>query len=158
MLDQDELISAVGTDYTLLRDLLAVGKWKEADLETSAVMLRAAGREMEGWCDSESIQKFPCQDLRTVDQLWVKYSKGHFGFSVQTRIYFKMGQDFGNLAECVGWRVLDHWLDYSERTFDVFAPAGHLPSGGVGYKRWTRWVEASYAALAHRLAECDICC
>lgn len=44
MSDQDELISAVGVDYTRLRDLLANGQWQEADRETSAVMLKLADR------------------------------------------------------------------------------------------------------------------
>ena len=157
MLKQDELISSVETDYAVLRDLLAAGKWKEADLETSAVMLKAAGRELEGWCNSECLKNLPCEDLNTVDELWVKYSNGHFGFSVQTRIYFEVGEDFGKLGDLVGWRVFDCWLDYSERRFDLAAPAGHLPSGGVGYKRRTRWVEANYAALAHRVVECQLC-
>ncbi|CCQ59603.1 GUN4 domain-containing protein, partial [Crocosphaera watsonii] len=30
---------------------------------------------------------FPCEDLRIIDQLWVKYSNGQFGFSVQKQIY-----------------------------------------------------------------------
>ena len=30
---------------------------------------------------------FPCDDLRTIDQLWVHYSNGKFGFSVQKKIY-----------------------------------------------------------------------
>ncbi|MFM6055982.1 MAG: hypothetical protein ACKPA7_30925, partial [Sphaerospermopsis kisseleviana] len=35
------------TDYTHLRDLLAVGKWEEADKETRRVMLAVAKREGE---------------------------------------------------------------------------------------------------------------
>lgn len=38
-----QLISAVGIDYTTLRDLLAAGKWREADKETQRVMLKVAG-------------------------------------------------------------------------------------------------------------------
>ncbi len=32
-----------------------------------------------------------CEDLRTIDQLWVKYSNGRFGFSVQKRIWHSIG-------------------------------------------------------------------
>ncbi|MFM6250457.1 MAG: GUN4 domain-containing protein, partial [Dolichospermum sp.] len=77
-----ELKSDVGMDYSKLRDLLKAGKWKEADEETLRVMLVVAKREEEGWLDTESIDNFPCADLRTIDQLWVKYSEGRFGFSV----------------------------------------------------------------------------
>ncbi|MBD0264121.1 MAG: GUN4 domain-containing protein, partial [Tolypothrix sp. Co-bin9] len=72
----DDLPSEKGVDYTKLRDLLAAGKWKDADEETLVVMLKAAGREEESYLDYESIQNFPCTDLRTIDQLWVKYSNG----------------------------------------------------------------------------------
>ncbi|MFM6610153.1 MAG: GUN4 domain-containing protein, partial [Dolichospermum sp.] len=85
-----ELKSYVGMDYRKLRDLLKAGKWKEADEETLRVML-AVAREREGWLNVESIDNFPCADLRTIDQLWVKYSDGRFGFSVQKRIYQSLG-------------------------------------------------------------------
>ena len=72
----DSLKSALGVDYTRLRDLLAAGEWKEADRETIKVMLKAARREKEDYFDTDSIDNFPCDDLRTIDQLWVKYQSG----------------------------------------------------------------------------------
>ncbi len=30
---------------------------------------------------------FPRETLNKIDQLWVKYSNGHFGFSIQSKIY-----------------------------------------------------------------------
>ncbi|WP_449420818.1 protein kinase domain-containing protein [Phormidium nigroviride] len=101
-----QLVSAVGMDYINLRNLLAAGKWKEADEETARVMLKVAGREKEGWLDSSSIDKFPCEDLRTIDQLWVEYSDGRFGFSVQKRIY----QSLGGTREYDRKRVVS-WFD-----------------------------------------------
>lgn len=50
-------------------------------------MLRICDREAEGWLREVDINKFPCTDLLTIDNLWVKYSKGHFGFSVQKFIW-----------------------------------------------------------------------
>ncbi|HYX15858.1 MAG TPA: GUN4 domain-containing protein [Nostoc sp.] len=44
-----------------------------------------------GWLDYKSIENFPCTDLRTIDRLWVKYSNGHFCFSVQKRIWLECG-------------------------------------------------------------------
>ena len=85
------VVSAVGMDYINLRNLLASKKWPEADEETARVMLKVAGREKERYLDTESIEKFPCEDLGTIDQLWVKYSNGRFGFSVQKRIYQSLG-------------------------------------------------------------------
>ena len=91
----DDLSSKKGIDYTRLRDLLKAGEWKEADQETLAVMLKIADREKEGWLNIYSIEQFPCTDLRTIDQLWVRYSNGHFGFSVQKVIWQEVGKKMG---------------------------------------------------------------
>jgi hypothetical protein len=124
-----------GVDYTRLQELLAAGEWQKADRETEAVMLKVSGREEEGWLTEENMEMFPCQDLRTIDELWVKYSNGCFGFSVQKRIWTDIEnsiQDdhvdiwkyFGNK---VGWRVNDYWVGYRNLTFSLDAPEGHLP-------------------------------
>ncbi|MFB2978435.1 GUN4 domain-containing protein [Microseira sp. BLCC-F43] len=137
----DNLRSAVGMDYERLRDLLAAGKWKEADQETANVMLKVVGREKERWFHTKHIEKVPCEDLRTIDQLWVKYSNGRFGFSVQKRIWLEVGgkprhydaKVWKKFCECVGWRVNNKWLneDYSQVNFSPNAPAGHLPVARV---------------------------
>ena len=136
------VISAVGMDYINLRNLLAAKKWKEADEETAKVMCKVAGRE-EGWLDRESIEKFPCEDLRTIDQLWVKYSNGRFGFSVQKRIYQSLGgtkeydeEVWYKFCDRVGWRKNNEWLYYYDLTFSEKAPPAHLPCGGCGGVGW----------------------
>ena len=113
-----QLKSARGVDYTCLRDLLAARKWKEADEETLKVMLKAARQEKERYFTTESIENFPCDDLRTIDQLWVKYSQGHFGFSVQKKIWLEVGGKADYETECklgdrVGWRKGGSWLNNS---------------------------------------------
>ncbi len=137
-----QVISAVGMDYINLRNLLAAKKWREADEETLRVMLKVAGREEERWLDTESIDKFPCEDLRTIDQLWVKYSNGRFGFSVQKRIYQSLGgtreydgEGWKKFADKVGWRKNNEWLYYKNLTFSEQAPEAHLPWRSV------RWVQ-----------------
>ncbi|MCC3407684.1 MAG: GUN4 domain-containing protein [Microcoleus sp. PH2017_10_PVI_O_A] len=129
------VISAVGMDYINLRNLLAAGKWKESDKETARVMLKVAGREEEIWLETESIDKFPCEDLRTIDELWVQYSDGRFGFSVQKRIYQSLGgtREYDSkiweaFGDRVGWRVNEEWLYYKNLKFNTKAP-GHLPGG-----------------------------
>jgi hypothetical protein len=149
--EADDLSSEQGVDYTKLRDLLASSQWREADKETLAVMLKAANQEKEGYLNIESIEKFPCTDLRTIDQLWVKYSNGHFGFSVQKRIWESVGGKPGNydyeiykrLGDRVGWLVgkykwlglkkEEKWLSYREITYDLNAPQGHLPRGSYEF-------------------------
>lgn len=127
-----QLKPARGVDYTRLRDLLAAGKWKEADGETLKVMLKAARREKEGRFDRDSIENFPCDDLRTIDQLWVKYSQGRFGFSVQKKIWLEVGGRVDYDTECklgdrVGWRKGGRWLNYDDLTFNLTAQNGHIP-------------------------------
>lgn len=120
-------------DYSKLRDVLAVGKWIEADQETAALMLKASGRE--GWLRVADIEKFPVQELRTIDQLWREYSSDRFGLSVQKRIWqgivdtqkteWKAWCSFG---DAIGWRVKGNWLAHSSLNFTPEAPKGELPA------------------------------
>jgi len=131
-----KLISAKGVDYRKLDRLLASGKWKEADQETIKKMLEVADRTSEGWLREEYLDQFPCEDLRTIDQLWVKNSNGLFGFSVQKRIYQSLGgtrkydrEIWEAYGDRVGWRVgKSGWLDYNDLKFNTKAPEGHLPA------------------------------
>ncbi|MBW4573635.1 MAG: GUN4 domain-containing protein [Tolypothrix carrinoi HA7290-LM1] len=125
--DNDNLSSEKGVDYTRLRDLLKAKMWKEADEETLKVMLKAAGRKQDGWLDPQSINNFPCTDLRTIDQLWVKYSNGRFGFSVQKRIWESVGESVEKFGDRVGLRRGGKWAKYTNFTFETHAPEGHLP-------------------------------
>ncbi|MDJ0732282.1 MAG: GUN4 domain-containing protein [Crocosphaera sp.] len=142
-----ELKSEKGVDYTKLRDLLAAGKWKEADQETANVMLEATNRVSERWLRVEDIDNFPCDDLRTIDQLWVHYSKGKFGFSVQKKIYVdELGgtTDYDEniwykFCNRIGWRRTGRYVDYSDFIFELqnTTPMGHLPhcdSRSIFYK------------------------
>ncbi len=132
-----ELKSARNVDYTELRDFLAAGKWKEADQETANVMLKAANRESEGWLHVKDIDNFPCDDLRTIDQLWVHYSNGKFGFSVQKKIYMdQLGgtRDYNEeiwdeFCDRVGWRKGGNLVNHSDLTFELqdTTQVGHLP-------------------------------
>ncbi|MBI4783819.1 MAG: GUN4 domain-containing protein [Oscillatoriophycideae cyanobacterium NC_groundwater_1537_Pr4_S-0.65um_50_18] len=136
-IDTDDLRSDRNTNYKPLRDLLKAGKWKEADQETAKKMCEVMGRQEEGWLRVEDIEQFPCTDLRTIDQLWVKYSQGQFGFSVQKKIYLDCGgkpdgkysgdKIWNEFGDRVGWRVKGEWIYYSDLTFDTSAKKGHLP-------------------------------
>ena len=164
-----ELKSAKGVNYRQLEQLLKAGSWKEADEETAKKMLEVAGRKNEGWLREEDINYFPCEDLRTIDQLWVKYSNGRFGFSVQKRIYESLGgtrsydeEVWEAFGDKVDWRVGGSWLDYKDLKFNQTAPTGYLPIGrqvgalwGIGRRRGgRRWLGVS--SLASRLVYCDI--
>lgn len=147
------LASDVGVDYQNLENLLKAGQWKAADQETTRVMLKVAKREQQGSLDYESIKNLPCTDLRTIDQLWVKYSNGHFGFSVQKDIWLECGGKLDYETECllgdrVGWRKNYRWLSLKNYDFYLSTSEGHLPSLRYYYKMengrfgwlWRRWL------------------
>ena len=147
------LVSAVGVSYSRLRDLLVAKKWREADQETYKRMLEVAGRELEGWLTVPDIKNFPCQDLATIDKLWVKYSSGKFGFSVQKQIYQSLGgtdkwdaKVWTAFGDQVGWRKRGCWLNLDEIFDETSHCVGLLPypftpwpwRGLVGHLRWAR--------------------
>ncbi|TRU31461.1 MAG: protein kinase [Microcystis aeruginosa Ma_MB_F_20061100_S20] len=139
--EEINLKSAREIDYTNLRDLLAQEKWREADQETAHLFLKVADRTKEKYLKIEDIDNFPCEDLATINQLWLQYSQGKFGLSVQKRIYESLGgsgsydqQKWNAFGLKVGWRVNNKWLYYDQITFALKAPSGHLPTlvWGVG--------------------------
>ncbi len=123
-------------DYNRLQEVLKAKEWQQADLETTIIIIKVSGREWMGWWNwfhwPDSFKKFSCEDLRIIDQLWVKYSEGHFGFSVQQHIWESIPQKndsdpykiFEIFANRVGWLTNDS----SKLLFTLDAPQGELPS------------------------------
>ncbi|MEH2156350.1 serine/threonine-protein kinase [Nostoc sp.] len=133
-LNTDNLNSAVGINYTILQKLLASGKWREADQETWKLMLKISHREKECYLRVEDIKEFPSQDLLTIDRLWVKYSNGRFGFSIQKQIWDSVGgkpdldiETWEYFGEWLGWRIKNNWKPYEFLSFTLAAPVGQLP-------------------------------
>lgn len=132
------------TPYKALLNYLANGRWREADEETDKVMLEVVEQKDRGYLDIEDIEKFPCEDLQIIDRLWVKFSGGHFGFSVQKQIYVETGnkldgqyyeKEYERFGDRVGWRKNQEWLaTYSNYGFDLTCPRGHLPTAQLGLK------------------------
>ncbi|MBE9259035.1 GUN4 domain-containing protein [Dolichospermum sp. LEGE 00246] len=153
-----ELKSGLGIDYTKLSDLLFAKKWQEADQETAQLMLKCANREKEGYLDFDSCRNFPQEELRIIDQLWLKYSQNRFGFSVQKQIWIELGGKldgsydydiYCKLGDKVGWRKKDeNWLNYSDLSFST-SKKGHLPREGeyIGIFRDGIWYEWSGGCL-----------
>ncbi len=132
---------ALKANYSKLEELLSQKKnvdWRKADEETFRLMLEVAQRESEGWLDTESIKNFSCPDLKEIDRLWVEYSSGRFGFSVQKSIIQKEGFDLDKLEDYrrfmarIGWRKNDIDIFYEDGQFSMGAPRGHLPWRGGG--------------------------
>ncbi|MFH7024647.1 MAG: GUN4 domain-containing protein [Heteroscytonema crispum UTEX LB 1556] len=144
-LDEDDLSSEKGVNYTKLRDLLKAGNWKDADYETYLTMIQAVGKKENDYFTRDELLNFPCTDLRTIDRLWVKYSNGRFGFSVQKQIYLEVGgkpdgsyyqEAWEKFGDRVGWKVDNNWIWYSDVTFSTSSCRGHLPVGWVGLGSW----------------------
>ena len=73
-----------------LEALLQQNKWREADRETAWIFYQIMVREE--FNDLYNLyKKFPVIELNEIDTLWVKYSKGGFGFSVLEKIYQSLG-------------------------------------------------------------------
>jgi hypothetical protein len=152
--------------YHPLRQCLAAGKWKEADRVTTAVMLQVCDRKQVGHLTPQDIETFPCPDLQTIDNLWLEYSKGRFGFSVQGHLWQTAGGNSNpdwnawcRFGQHVGWYVRDSWLWWNDLTFSLNAPVGHLPRGGafMGWGLGDFWTGCrAFSALSERLVQCNI--
>lgn len=136
-------VSALGLlsqsiDYSSLESLLQARDWHGADKETKRLMLQVATwEETEQFWGSENIERFSCKKLHRLDDLWVKYSNGKFGFSVQAEIWQEVGSPIepGNeqwqaLGDRVGWRKDDKWVSNDYLVADSsLSPAGEFPMG-----------------------------
>jgi hypothetical protein len=123
--------------YTKLEEYLTNHQWKEADKETYRLMITTVGKEEGQWFEREDLLNFPCEELLAIDTLWVKYSKGRFGFSVQKKIYVECGakldgeypgdeiwEEFGDR---VGWRKDGKWLFYDNLEPSLSSSQGIFP-------------------------------
>lgn len=115
--------------YSKLEELLKTQQWREADAETYRLMITTVGKE-EGQClEPQDFQTFPCEDLKALDRLWVKYSNGKWGFSVQKQIWEECGspqryhKDWAKFCLRVGWKkrkmIKTEWKLYNEQNFDL---------------------------------------
>jgi hypothetical protein len=150
----------IDSRYARLESLLKAQDFRAADGETDKVMLAVAKPENEGWLRIEDAEKFPCKELRSIDQLWLKYSRGKFGISVQQQIYQSLGGTkkynrdvWESMGDRIGWRQGGQWLSYRDLNFSQTAPSGHLPTvdGSVVSYGGGRW----WPSLLSRHAECN---
>ncbi|OZH55384.1 hypothetical protein AFK68_05015, partial [Hydrocoleum sp. CS-953] len=74
---------------------------------------------------SKAIENFPSDDLSAIDQLWVKYSGGKYGFSVQKKIYHendRTGSEMevlNNFYESLGWQKQRQWLLHNDLNLEL---------------------------------------
>lgn len=150
---QGKSVTESSVDYSKLQNLLQRQKWQEADQQTWDVLCQALGKPLGYYLKNGDIERLPAEDLRIIDQLWLKYSGNRFGFSIQRFIYQDVGEDYYGFCQRVGWPLHDPINLDSMLQFNLRSPLGHLPSRRwVGGYYW--WRHAS--VLAAKLDEYGI--
>jgi serine/threonine protein kinase len=150
----DQLNSAREVDYTRLQHLLASRRWKAADQETWVVLSQALGWKNKKYLHPYHLRELPCEDLKTINQLWIKYSQNRFGFSIQSQIYQGVAEDYGQFCHRVGWLTYHTQNPIKHLQYRLSAPIGHLPFRHwiIQSGQWWRHVEM----ISNRLMECEI--
>lgn len=158
-------------DYNPLRSFLTAGQWKQADGETYRLMLKIAGKQETAYLDIESFEKFPCNDLQMIDQLWTTHSNGNFGFSKQKEIYQRLGGNkeyndniWNAFGDSMGWRRSGKWLEYNEcwQTQPPLAVFCRVEIDIEGWDILREWFCRSresamlFATLVSRLSDCGL--
>ncbi|MEI7951425.1 MAG: GUN4 domain-containing protein [Synechococcaceae cyanobacterium ELA182] len=124
------LSSAAGLDYAPLQQQLMQRQFEEADRLTSALLRQLAGpgAEQRGYVFFSEVATFPSVDLESLDRLWVCYSRGRFGFSVQGRLLQGCNGQWERLWPRLGWKQGGRWTRYpGSFTWSLEAPEGHMP-------------------------------
>ncbi|GBF79461.1 GUN4 domain-containing protein [Aphanothece sacrum] len=150
--------------YGKLQSLLMAGKFKEADLETTVVILDAVNKSRDD-LTPDDMTKFPCNILKVIDRLWQDYSDNRFGFSKQLTIYQEVGGSLDTLraqntqvlekyGDQVGWRKEGKWQgnNYDNWDFSLSAPVGCFPA--IWWKSPYGFKMATFCFI--RLINCDI--
>ncbi|WP_293143566.1 GUN4 domain-containing protein [Okeania sp. SIO3I5] len=132
--------------FVQLEEYLCQGEWRKADEETAFIFFEVMA--LENIDRDKMYYQTPSQILREIDQLWVKYSDGKFGFSVQKDIYQSLGgtrkydeEIWEAFCNKVGWQQGGKCLHYDELTFNRETHyTGHLPMGTIGFggRVWLR--------------------
>ncbi len=122
--------SAVGIDYGPLQEDLLAERFEEADRFTSSVLRQLVGETAQnrGYIYYSEVNSIPEIDLTTLDRLWIAYSQGKFGFSVQGRLLASMAGRYDRLWGRIGWKQEGVWTRYpSAFNWSLDAPEGHMP-------------------------------
>ncbi|WP_062294512.1 GUN4 domain-containing protein [Nostoc piscinale] len=128
LLQHIPLQSEAGVDYSNLRNLLASGEWLQANLETNEKIQEAVGKKSQTYFHYLDLIDLSQTDLRTIDQLWVKFSNNHFGYSVQKRILLEKGWLFDEKRNHLSHLYKPNLKDRKDRVFDIYKQFGWIAS------------------------------
>ncbi|MEA5582427.1 GUN4 domain-containing protein [Nodularia harveyana UHCC-0300] len=142
-LDQKVIpIHTTATLLTELNNLLAAGNWQVANQITFCLFCEKIPKDLTnpGLIHYKDLHKIPDDILREIDRLWVHYSQGRFGFSVQWQIYYQL-HDLDNIEDELEWDEAfaqkvgrPEFLapyDVNRVNYNLDCPPGHLP--------WFHW-------------------
>jgi len=108
-LAEPKLESECGADYIPLLTALKLGNYEEADQLTRDLLIWIGGEgtRKRGFVYFAEVPGLPRKDMETIDRLWVAYSKGKFGFSVQKEIWNSRNVkgDFSKFVAVIDWNV-----------------------------------------------------
>lgn len=110
---------------------------------------------LTGWY--EPIKQYPCHDLATLDNLWLKYSDGQFGLSVQQQIFKRIAAQSKD-----EFSLYDAFMDevkWDRRDNLSNSPIGHFPSEdwvqAATYGKGEPWI-LSAVYMYDRIEECQL--
>ena len=122
--------SLVEIDYSSLQINLIEQNFEEADRFTSLCLRKLAGSKAEerGYVYFSEVGSMSSVDLTTIDRLWVAYSQGRFGFSIQSKLLEALNGRYDRLWSRIGWKIDGIWTRYPNSfTWSLQAPEGHMP-------------------------------
>lgn len=141
------LHSERGIDYAPLQQLLTAQDFQAADRMTLQKLCELAGPAavQRKWLYFTEVENFTITDLQTINTLWLVYSDGKFGFSIQREIWLSLGKNWEKLWSKIGWKTGNNWTRYPDGfTWNLSAPKGHLPLSNQ-----LRGVRAIASLLSH---------
>jgi len=130
LLNSSSLVSrTTSTDYSELDRALRNREWEAADKLTLTLMLKVMNTSSS--LDTDEIRRFPGEDLKLLDNLWVQYSEGKLGFSVQKRIWQECGSPGPDYeANKTAWKQFGQRVNWQ---------------GGTGHNQWRYKHELDYS-------------
>ena len=147
-------VSARGLDYVPLQRALMAQQFEEADRITSSLLRELAGPEAirRGYVYYSEVPPIASADLDSLDRLWVCYSRGRFGFSVQGKLLRSCNGRWELLWPKLAWKDAGRWTRYpGSFQWSIEAPEGHMPL--VNQLRGVRLMDAllNHPAVQQRI-------
>lgn len=138
-------LSAVGADFGPLEKLLKAEQWAAAAEETQDVVFQISQKNAhptigQDMLTAQSVENFPCKDIKSLDSIWRKYSHDRFGYRSQLAVVRRQSivlsyetlrelpQVWSQFTAQIGWQA---WQDRTEESAEVKrstdVPEGNFP-------------------------------